>query len=331
MRELLGQPRLLERLGERIARGEASHAYLLSGPRSIGKHTLALRVAQTLNCEQALPLAGGCGACLPCRKIESGSHPDVREIGLLEDRHRIGIEQVREMERDIALRPLEGRWRVLIVDDAADLSDDAQDSLLKTLEEPPVHAVLLLVTRAPHGLRPTIISRCQTLPLRPLPTAAIEAFVAERTGDAGLARAVAPLAGGRAGAALELAADEEARSARLAALDELFALVGSGLVERLGWANRLAEDREGAAERLALWLELLRDVGLDGTSLTPLHPDRAERTARLASLVEAAEIASLARLLVRLRDDLGRNSNVRAALELLALRLPYRKEFSRVA
>src|ERR687885_2104724 len=199
MRELLGQPRLIERLGEQLARGEASHAYLISGPRSIGKHTLALRIAQTLLCETGRT-PGGCGRCLACRKIERGTHPDVRVIEKPHDRERISIEQVREMQRDIALRPLEGERRVVIIDDAAELSLDAQHSLLKTVEEPPAHAVVLIVTRTPRGIEETIVSRCQPLPMRPIPTERIRAFVAERTGDGALAALVAPLAQGRPGA-----------------------------------------------------------------------------------------------------------------------------------
>lgn len=342
MRDLLGQPRLLERLGQRLVSGEASHAYLVSGPRSIGKHTLALRVAQTLTCEDpARP--GGCGECLGCRKVERGSHPDVREVRKLPDRRDISIEQIREMAQDLALRPLEGRQRVVIIDDAADLSDAAQDSLLKTLEEPPAHAVLLIVARSPWSLKETVVSRCQSLELRPVSTPRIETFVAERTGDRALARAVAPLAAGRPGLALALAGDEQLGAQRTAIVDELFTLLGAGLVDRLGWAARTAEETRAAgslqrqeprtalAERLALWLELLRDAALAGSDVARLHADRAERTERLGELIPPPQLASLAALVERLRDDLDRNSNARAALELLILRLPYLKEFARAA
>ena len=114
MRDVIGQRRLLARLGERAARGDVAHGYELSGPRSIGKHTLAVRLAQTLNCATEPAVPGGCGVCLACRKIERGLHPDVREITRLvdqakrDDRKNITIEQIREMQRDLALRPLEG-------------------------------------------------------------------------------------------------------------------------------------------------------------------------------------------------------------------------------
>jgi DNA polymerase-3 subunit delta' len=333
MRELLGQARLIERLGERLTRGEASHAYLLSGPRSIGKHTLALRIAQTLLCTTGR-VPGGCGSCLACRKVERGSHPDVRVIEKPADRERISIEQIREMERDLALRPLEGDRRIVVIDDAAELSPDAQHSLLKTLEEPPAHAVLLIVTRTPQGLEETIVSRCQPLALRPIPTERIRGFIAQRTGDEQLALLVAPLAQGRPGAAVLLAGDEAERNRRLAMLDELFALLGMRLIDRFGFAHRAAQeaarDRAALEERLTLWLELLRDACV-GAAVTPLHPDRAALTTRLAAAAGTERLARTAALVTRLRDDLDRNSNARTALELLMLELPYAAEFERAA
>jgi DNA polymerase-3 subunit delta' len=333
MRELLGQPRLIERLGERLSEGEVSHAYLISGPRSIGKHTLALRIAQTLLCETGRS-PGGCGACLACRKIEREVHPDVRVITKPPDKERISIDQVREMERDLALRPLEGARRVVILDDAAELSADAQHSVLKTLEEPPAHAVLLILTRTPQAIEETIVSRCQPLAMRPIATDRIRDFVASRTGDAALAATVAPLAQGRPGAALLLAADAAERTHRLGMLDELFDLIGMRLVERFGFANRAAQqagkDRATLEERLTLWLELLRDACVT-RAVVPLHPDRADRTALLAASAGTERLARTAALVTRLRDDLDRNSNARTALELLMLDLPYVPAFERAA
>ncbi|MGH2379503.1 MAG: ATP-binding protein, partial [Candidatus Limnocylindria bacterium] len=164
---MIGHGRILDRLGARAAEGDVAHAYGLFGPRSVGKRTVALRLAQTLQCERALP--GGCGTCLSCRKIERLVHPDVRLVTRAGDKKLIGIEQIREMREDLALRPLEGRRRVVIIDDAGEM-DQAQDALLKTLEEPPSHAVLLLVTTTPASLHETIRSRVQPLQLRLVPT-----------------------------------------------------------------------------------------------------------------------------------------------------------------
>src|SRR5574341_365579 len=119
MRDVIGQRRLLEKLGAKAIRGDVAQGYELSGPRSIGKHTVALRLAQTLNCGTEPRVSGGCGTCLSCRKIERGVHPDVLIVARAADRKDITIEQIREMQADLALRPLEGKRRVVIVDDAA--------------------------------------------------------------------------------------------------------------------------------------------------------------------------------------------------------------------
>src|SRR3954469_10888527 len=240
MRDVIGQRRLLEKLAAHAIRGDVAQGYELSGPRSIGKHTVALRFAQTLNCMAEPRVAGGCGACLSCRKIERGIHPDVvmvtRLIDQIEQRGKregekkqdaklISIDQIREMQQDLALRPLEGRRRIVIIDDAADLSEQAEVALLKTLEEPPSHAVLLLVTPTPSSLLETIRSRIQPLPLRLVARPEIETALVTRFG-AGAGR-YAAVAAGRPGVAITLASTEGAREARTTLEREFYTLVGS--------------------------------------------------------------------------------------------------------
>src|ERR687888_18770 len=199
MRDFIGQRRLLDRLAGRALEGDVAHAYELSGPRSIGKRTLAIRLAQTLLCTSEPRSAGGCGRCLACRKVEHLTHPDVRLVTRLVDLERendrkfIAIEQIREMQQDLALRPMEGSWRVVIIDDAAELSEHAEVALLKTLEEPPPHAVLLLLTATPSALLETIRSRLVPLPLRLVPTREIADELTRRIGADGarFARAAA--------------------------------------------------------------------------------------------------------------------------------------------
>ena len=330
MRAVIGQQRLLDRLGAQAARGEVAHAYGLFGPRGIGKRTVALRLAQTVNCLEADRPAGGCGRCGSCLKIERGGHPDVRLVERAADKKDIAIEQIREMQTDLALRPLEGRIRVVIVDDAAELNEFAQDALLKTLEEPPRHALLLLLTRSPAALRDTIRSRMQVLPFRLVATAELAGALRERFG-AGAER-YAPPANGRPGLAIALANDEQGiRAARRALEGELYRLIGSGLTDRFAWAADLADDNDSRRRAEAIdvrfdhWSELLRDAAVAARGLTdrPLRPDRASETGRLAAAVAPREIVDTALLIERLRRDLFWNANARAMLELLVLRLPY--------
>ena len=346
MRSIIGQRRLLGRLGEQAVRGDVAHAYELSGPRSIGKHTVAVRIAQTLNCAADDRVPGGCGACVACRKIERGVHPDVLVVTRLvdqqggeRDRKNITIEQVRAMQQDLALRPLEGRRRVVIVDDAADLSEHAEVALLKTLEEPPLHAVLLLITPTPARLLETIRSRVQPIPFRLVARAEIERGVVERFGVD--AARFAAAAAGRPGTAIALATDDALRTARRALEAELYRLVGSRLTDRFAWAADLAESErdtqrrnEQIESRLVQWGELLRDAAVvaAGAPERATRPERTAQTNKLAAGVGQRELVDLAQSFERWRRDVVETTvSARMLLELLALKLPYRADVGATA
>ena len=344
MRDVIGQRRLLARLGERAARGDVAHGYELSGPRSIGKHTLAVRLAQTLNCVTQPAVPGGCGVCIACRKIERGLHPDVREITRLvdqakrDDRKNITIEQIREMQQDLALRPLEGRRRVVIIDDAADLSEHAEVALLKTLEEPPTHAVLLLITPTPFRLLETIRSRLQPLPFRSVARSEIERALVDRFGQS--ASGFAAAAAGKPGIAIALATDEGTRAARRQFEAEFYRLVGSKLTERFAWAAALADERdtqkrsELIATRLVSWSELVRDAAVASTGVDDcwVRPDRDEESRRLAATVTTRDLVDLAQRMERWRRDVVETTvSARMLLELFVLKLPYDRSFAEAA
>lgn len=340
MRDVIGQRRLLERLGERAVKGDVAHAFELSGPRSIGKHTVAIRLAQTLNCEAEPRVSGGCGVCLACRKIEHGTHPDVLTLTRLVnlekrgDQKNISIEQVRDMQRDLALRPLEGRKRVVIMDDAADLSEPAEIALLKTLEEPPSHAVLLLVTPTPSRLLETIRSRLHPLAFHAVPRAEIEEYLVRRFGpDAARHAAVAA---GRPGVAISLATDEAARSARSALEKEFYTLIASRLSDRFAWAVDLAESERDTQRRnelidarLVAWGELVRDAAVSavGAPERATRTDRATQTRVLAERVAPRDLIELAQTFERWRRDVNETTvSARMLLELLVLKLPHKPE-----
>jgi DNA polymerase-3 subunit delta' len=324
--------------------GDVAHAYELSGPRSIGKRTVAIRLAQTLLCTSEPRIAGGCGKCLACRKVEHLTHPDVRVVTRLVDLEKdpdkklIAIEQIREMQQDLALRPLEGSWRVVIIDDAADLSEHAEVALLKTLEEPPPHAVLMLLTPTPSRLLETIRSRLVPLPFRLVATAEIAEVLVRRYGEE--ARRYAAAGAGRPGLALALAADDAARKARRTMENEFYRLVGSGLTDRFAWAVNLAESerdvqkRNDAIElRLGEWSELVRDAAVAAHGADrPIRPERVQESETLAGIVGKRELVDLAISLDRWRRDVVEsNVNARMLLEMLVLRLPYAAPFAGAA
>ena len=327
---------MLGRLGEKALEGDVAHAYELSGPRSIGKRTVAIRFAQTLLCTSEPSRAGGCGHCLACRKIEHYTHPDVRLVTRLvdiekeTDRKFIAIEQIREMQQDLALRPLEGRWRVVIIDDAAELSEHAEVALLKTLEEPPPHAVLLLLTPTPSQLLETVRSRLVPLPLRLVPTPEIAEGLGRRFGTE--VGAFAAAAAGRPGVAFALAADDATSKARRALEAEFYHLVASRMTDRFAWAVDLAESERDAQKRskllearFAQWAELVRDAAVAASGAGhALRPTRERESAALAGAVPTRDLVDLALSLERWRRDVTETTvNARMLLELLVLRVPY--------
>jgi len=179
MWQVVGQDRVVSLLQRSLAKGAIAHAYLLVGPQHVGKMTLAINLAQALNCEVAEP---PCGECVSCQKIASAKHPDVQTIGLTSNnnsaeaklRGEISIDQIREMQHSANLPPFEGRCKVFIIDGAELLSNEAANCLLKTLEEPVGKVIFVLLTSNDRLLPATVVSRCQRLELLPLAVSEVE-------------------------------------------------------------------------------------------------------------------------------------------------------------
>jgi DNA polymerase-3 subunit gamma/tau len=179
--EVVGQERVTRTLQNAIAQGRIVHAYLFSGHRGTGKTTTARILAKALNCVRG-PTPHPCGECVQCRTITEGTSLDVIELDAASNR---GIDEIREIRERVRLLPAQGRYKVYILDEAHMLTDQAENALLKTLEEPPPHAVFVLVTTEPHRLPATILSRCQRFEFRRVPTSLIVQrlrMLAEREG-----------------------------------------------------------------------------------------------------------------------------------------------------
>ena len=182
----IGQDRLLRELDSSLSAGRLGHAYLLTGPARVGKMTLAMDMAAAVNCmarQGGLPGSmfeddgesrGPCDRCEPCERVRRGVFSDLKIIAVGDDPRvatRISIEQVRDAENFLAVTPVEGGWKVLIFDGAETLSagqGEPANALLKTLEEPPEHVLILLLSTNEDAILPTIRSRCRRLDLRPM-------------------------------------------------------------------------------------------------------------------------------------------------------------------
>ncbi|MBA3852709.1 MAG: hypothetical protein H0X59_10145 [Chloroflexi bacterium] len=206
-----GHPAALSAVARAVALERPPHALLLAGSGGIGKTTLALDLAAGLLCRDEDASARPCRTCPGCRKVEHGNHPDLHRLAPDGAGEQIRLVQVQRLSADLSLLPMEGRWRVAIIEAAHRLNPDAQNALLKTLEEPVGFACIILAADDPAALLPTVVSRAARLRLGPVPVADIAALLVERGSlDASRATAVARASGGRPGLALGLAADPDA-------------------------------------------------------------------------------------------------------------------------
>jgi DNA polymerase III subunit delta' len=311
-------------LARSVATGQVRHAYLFTGPAQVGKTTLARAFAQAMNC-LAPPEKQPCGLCDSCQRLVRGTHPDVRMIEPLGKAGReLLIDQVRSIIHEAALSPLLGRRKVFIVCEADRGNAAAMNALLKTLEEPPPSVVLLLTSSNPERLLPTIISRCQVLPLRPVAVHQIEEMISQHGVDHERGQLLARLAEGRPGWALTALTDESLWQRRQAWLDDLGQLLSQGRSERLAYAERMAARSQETPEMLTLWASWWRDLLLwqQGCPEAIIHIDRREALAAQAGQLPPDQVRRFLVALGTASRYLEQNVNPRLVCESLLLHLP---------
>lgn len=213
--EIVGHESIKEHLQTAIREEKPFHAYIFQGDVGVGKETLAKTFAAGLMCQGASQGSGSlnmekpCGACVSCRQMESGNHPDV--IWVKRERASLGVEEIREqLCNSMEIKPFSSPYKIYIVPEAEKMTEAAQNALLKTIEEPPEYGVVILLTSNLSGLLTTIQSRCLTLDFRPLSTHAVEEYLKSQCQIPDyLAKASAAFAQGNLGKAMRYAKSED--------------------------------------------------------------------------------------------------------------------------
>lgn len=318
--EIWGNAALVEHLRTAAAGGRVSHAYLFIGGAGAGKRLIANTFAKALQCEGAG--ARPCGTCASCAVFDSGNHPDV--IYVRTEKKSIGVDEIREQVLETAgLKPYRFACKIYIIENADTMTVQAQNALLKTLEEPPVYARFLLLAERAEAFLPTILSRVVTLKLRPLPEREIAAYLREKAHiPAGQAESYAAYAQGRIGRALELLQDEEFRHMRQDILQKLEALPGMAEADVL-W---IAKELEGYKNDLR-FLDIMELWYRDLLAAKCLREERfliekEQRDIIFRAAKEPPErLARHAQAIHRARKELAQNANFRLAMEAMLMEL----------
>jgi DNA polymerase-3 subunit delta' len=334
-REIAGHAHLLGLIAAASKRGTLPPSVIFDGPEGVGKRTAAAALAQAINCPQPvrgveIDGADACGVCASCKRIARGVHADVLVIEP-GDTGTIKVDQVREAIDRAAYRPFEGRRRVVIVDVADAMVPEAQNALLKTLEEPPAGSMFVLVTARPDMLLPTVRSRCQRLRFGRLSPGDVAGVLIQAHGyEPAAAHAAASAADGSIGAALE-GASGEFTDARDAAVQLLASAAGStdprrrlDAAKALGAAGRGSVDRDGLGRRLRALASMIRDLGALRASVDERSLANADIKAQLSGLLKAFDSERTLRAFAaveRALAALDRNASPKIVADWIAFQL----------
>lgn len=305
------------------------HAYLITGAEGVGRETLALAFVKALNCLNPPSPGNFCGQCQPCRQIEAQAYPDLAILRVAEGARELKIEQVRAMQQTLSLAPYQSKYRVVLIPDFQRATMGASNALLKSLEEPPARAILILTADARESLLETIASRCEVVRLRPMPIdeLAKELQVLHRLSEEE-ARRISQLAGGRVGTALSYLRDQELLEKYHETLEQLEEILGMNLRGRLKYVEKLqrvkGQTRESYSFLIATWLTFWRDVLIcsEATEVPLVNLGMEPLARRIAADISLQRVAGILKNHEEALTMLDQYVNPRLILENLLLNLP---------
>ncbi len=330
--ELIGQELAASILQKAVLEERVMHAYLFTGPEGTGKLTTALAFAAALNCEDRQENGDSCGVCLQCRMMEGLAHPDVEII--YPDGTMTKIEQMREMRRAVSYVPVRGKWKVIIIEQADTMNEASSNCILKTLEEPPDYMVIVLLSRNPALVLPTIKSRCNQIRFYSAAAETLKNALVERFGASPeQAEFLAAYSEGRPGKAISILKNENFAPWR----QKVVELAGKICSSDVRYALKLSEELLNIAEEikdkntplrtvvkpvldiLVTWYRDLLDLSVRGESAQLINFDL--RDTLMAFTGDAARISSAINALVWARRALDGNANVQLVSDVTLVRL----------
>ena len=316
---IIGQERPIRFLTQMLKKKNIPHAMLFTGVDGIGKRTTAMALGMALNCTNPVGVSA-CGGCPSCQKVISGAHPDmitIRPEGVF-----IKIDQVRALSRQLRFAPLEGNWRVVIINDAQAMNLEASNAILKVLEEPPKGTFIILTASQTTDLLPTIVSRCQQVAFRPIPYEKVAEVLVELQGlDRQTATTLAVSTKGSLGKALSV--DGEKWTVwRARFVEQISSFSIRSIQPVFGFVAAIASDKDRLVDALDMIMTWFRDV-----LMCKVSPERIINKDFMTKIQNASQGRSVNELLEKVeavyaaQTAISKNSNPRLALEVMMMRV----------
>lgn len=329
---LAGNEWVVSLFKEQILQNRLRHAYLFTGPSGTGRRTTAVRLVQALNCAQPPLPAEPCLTCNVCKRIENTAYPDLSIVQSEMPGRVLKVEQVRELQRIIALSPYESHYRVILLLRFEEAHPAAANALLKTLEEPGNKVILILTADAAENLPPTVVSRCEVMRFRPPGVEDLSNWlVSNMQLSSEDARLFAHISGGVPGRAVRLYQEPARLKKRNEILSDFYGLLESDRVNRFKYISRfdytfdLPRTRREISERIFIWFSFWRDVLVcaTGASLPYINIDQVERIESLANKIGMETARHLVAETQMSKDLIEKYINPRLAAEALILNFPF--------
>ncbi|MDO9465141.1 MAG: DNA polymerase III subunit delta' [bacterium] len=324
--DIIGQEIAVGLLRNSLKHGRIPHAYLFIGPHGVGKRLAAVNLAKALNCDGSSEIP--CDRCVCCKKIDASIHPDVKCIYPTGSSLSITIDNIRELRTQISFKTYEGKKKVYIIAEAENMTIQAANCLLKTLEEPPENSVLILTSTSLHLLLRTIVSRCQAVPFNRIELHRIEGFLVEHHRvDKSLAHFIANLSQGSLGEALELKDDTQIPLAKSRLMDMLSRLKNEDVISLVGefnseWSRDVREYRNKLHMSLDMLTTCLRDIAIlkqAGEQVSLINLDISEDLRQLENKFSLSQIERFLNTITDMKTYVRNNVSSQLILEKLFL------------
>jgi DNA polymerase-3 subunit delta' len=319
-KDIYGHEKQISVLQTSVARDRIPHAYLFYGMEGVGKRTVAEVFTKALNCGSKS--IDACDECPSCVKIDRRNHPDV--VIIRAEGQFIKVKEIRELQEQMKFRPLEGRKRIFIIDDADRMNIVSANALLKTLEEPSASNILILITARPHQLPMTILSRCQHLRFNPLRRETIASYLQEKVSlDSKTSSLISLSSGGSIGKALTLH-DDSYLTTRNVVFSIMSKIRMNDPFMVLSLANDFGQERKEITERLSILMTGYRDALVykeTGEVDRVINQDHIDVIKSVAENVAGRDIMNSIRAVDRAFHALSQNANKQLTLDAMMFRL----------